>query len=125
DVARAPRGARARGATGPRMGGAAVRAARPNTPASLRARLARLRPSDRRRMSAEGSIPFDRAAEVYDRTRRLTPEASAATTELLARELDARQPILEIGAGTGLIGLPLAGAGIRLVGLDLSRPMLG
>ena len=76
-------------------------------------------------MSAEGSIPFDRAAEVYDRTRRLTPEASAATTELLAGELDARQPILEIGAGTGLIGLPLAGAGIRLVGLDLSRPMLG
>jgi ubiquinone/menaquinone biosynthesis C-methylase UbiE len=76
-------------------------------------------------MSAEGSIPFDRAAEVYDRTRRLTPEASAATTELLARELDARQPVLELGVGTGLIGLPLAAAGIRLVGLDLSRPMLG
>ena len=35
-------------------------------------------------MSPGGSIPFDRAAEVYDETRRLTPEASAATTELLA-----------------------------------------
>jgi ubiquinone/menaquinone biosynthesis C-methylase UbiE len=76
-------------------------------------------------MSVEGSIPFDRAAEVYDRTRRLTPEASAATTEVLAEELAARQPVLEIGVGTGLIGLPLAAAGIRLVGLDLSRPMLG
>jgi ubiquinone/menaquinone biosynthesis C-methylase UbiE len=72
-----------------------------------------------------GSIRFDRAAEVYDQTRRLTPEASAATTDLLVGELTDRQPCLEIGVGTGLIGLPLAAAGIRLTGVDLSRPMLG
>jgi len=72
-----------------------------------------------------GSIPFDRAAEMYDETRRLTPEASAATTELLTAELGARGPSLEIGVGTGLIGLPLAAAGVPLVGLDLSGPMLG
>jgi len=72
-----------------------------------------------------GSIPFDRAAEVYDRTRGLTPAASAATTELLATELGDRGPSLEIGVGTGLIALPLAAAGIPLVGLDLSGPMLG
>ena len=75
-------------------------------------------------MSPGGSIPFDRAAEVYDETRRLTPEASAATTELLRAELEARQPCLEIGVGTGLIGLPLQRAGIRLLGVDLSAPML-
>ena len=76
-------------------------------------------------MSTPVSIPFDRAAEVYDRTRRLTPEASAATTDLLTAELGDRGTALEIGVGTGLIGLPLAAAGVRLVGLDLSRPMLG
>jgi ubiquinone/menaquinone biosynthesis C-methylase UbiE len=75
-------------------------------------------------MSSAGSIPFDRAAAVYDRTRRLTPEASAATTKLLTAELGDRAPCLEIGVGTGLIGLPLVGAGARLVGMDLSRPML-
>jgi ubiquinone/menaquinone biosynthesis C-methylase UbiE len=76
-------------------------------------------------MSSLGSIPFDRAAEVYDETRRLTPEASAATTELLRVELGDRGPALEIGVGTGLLGLPLSAAGVRLVGLDLSGPMLG
>jgi ubiquinone/menaquinone biosynthesis C-methylase UbiE len=75
-------------------------------------------------MSPPGSIPFDRAAKVYDVTRRLTPEASAATTKLLRAELGDRAPCLEIGVGTGLIGLPLAAAGTRLVGMDLSRPML-
>jgi ubiquinone/menaquinone biosynthesis C-methylase UbiE len=75
-------------------------------------------------MSSQRSISFDRAAEVYDETRRLTPEASAATTELLMGQLGDREPCLEIGVGTGLIGLPLASTGVRLVGLDLSRPML-
>jgi ubiquinone/menaquinone biosynthesis C-methylase UbiE len=75
-------------------------------------------------VSAGGSIPFDRAAEVYDETRRLTPEASAATTQLLAAELGGRPLALEIGVGTGLIALPLSAAGIPLVGLDLSGSML-
>ena len=76
-------------------------------------------------MSSRGSIPFDRAAEVYDETRGLSAEASAAITDLLRRELEARQPCLEIGVGTGLIGLPLHRAGIGMVGVDLSAPMLG
>jgi ubiquinone/menaquinone biosynthesis C-methylase UbiE len=69
-------------------------------------------------------VPFDRVAEVYDETRRLTPEASAATTALLRSELAGRQPCLEIGVGTGLIALPLAASGIDVVGIDLSGPML-
>jgi SAM-dependent methyltransferase len=42
---------------------------------------------------------------------------------LLVGEADGRRA-LEIGVGTGLISLPLAGAGVDLVGLDLSEPML-
>jgi SAM-dependent methyltransferase len=70
------------------------------------------------------SISFDRAAEYYDRTRRLTPEASAAVTELLANELRDRQPALEIGVGTGLVSLPVHEAGVRVVGVDLSAAMV-
>jgi hypothetical protein len=58
-----------------------------------------------------GSIPFDRAASFYDRTRALTPESSAAITRLLGDELRGRGPALEIGVGTGLIALPLHAAG--------------
>jgi ubiquinone/menaquinone biosynthesis C-methylase UbiE len=67
---------------------------------------------------------FDRAAEYYDRTRRLSEEASREMTALLANELGGRGRTLEIGVGTGLVALPLAASGVPLVGLDLSAPML-
>jgi ubiquinone/menaquinone biosynthesis C-methylase UbiE len=67
---------------------------------------------------------FDRAVEYYDRTRRLSEEASREMTALLANELRDRGRTLEIGVGTGLVALPLAAAGVPLVGLDLSAPML-
>jgi SAM-dependent methyltransferase len=70
------------------------------------------------------SVSFDRAAERYDETRRLTAEASRAVAALLGAELNGREPCLEIGVGTGLIALPLHDAGLRLVGLDLSAAML-
>lgn len=70
------------------------------------------------------SIAFDRAADYYDATRTLTPEAEAGVVELLAPELEHRRPCLEIGVGTGRIALPLLRAGIDLVGVDLSLPML-
>jgi SAM-dependent methyltransferase len=71
-----------------------------------------------------GSIRFDRAAEFYDRTRALLPEAERATVELLRTELAGRGRCLEVGVGTGLIALALHQAGVPMVGLDLSRPML-
>jgi SAM-dependent methyltransferase len=71
-----------------------------------------------------GSVSFDRAVEYYDRTRGLSEDASRATTALLAEELRGRGRCLEIGVGTGLVALPLAHAGVPLVGLDLSAPML-
>jgi ubiquinone/menaquinone biosynthesis C-methylase UbiE len=67
---------------------------------------------------------FDRAVEYYDRTRGLSEEASREMTALLANELRDRGRTLEIGVGTGLVALPLAAAGVPLVGLDLSAPML-
>jgi len=67
---------------------------------------------------------FDRAVEYYDRTRGLSDEASREMTVLLSSELQGRGRTLEIGVGTGLVALPLAAAGVPLVGLDLSSPML-
>jgi ubiquinone/menaquinone biosynthesis C-methylase UbiE len=67
---------------------------------------------------------FDRAVEYYDRTRGLSEDASRDMTALLASELHDRGRTLEIGVGTGLVALPLAAAGVPLVGLDLSAPML-
>jgi SAM-dependent methyltransferase len=71
------------------------------------------------------SIAFDRAAEYYDRTRRMSPGAVAATTAMLASEFAGRGTILEIGVGTGQIALGLHGSGLPMVGVDLSLPMLG
>jgi SAM-dependent methyltransferase len=69
------------------------------------------------------SVSFDRAAEYYDRTRSLSPEASGATTALLMREL-AGSSCLEIGVGTGRISVPLQEAGLQVTGTDLSLPMI-
>lgn len=70
------------------------------------------------------SIGFDRAAEYYDRTRRMSPEAAAATTAMLASEFAGRGTILEIGVGTGQIALALHGSGVPMAGVDISLPML-
>jgi ubiquinone/menaquinone biosynthesis C-methylase UbiE len=71
-----------------------------------------------------GSVPFDRAVEYYDRTRGLSQEASRAMASLLAADLHDRGRCLEVGVGTGLVALPLAAAGVPMVGIDISGPML-
>ena len=64
---------------------------------------------------------FDRAAEVYDTTRRAAhPEA----IEALAEELSDCSSVLELGVGTGRLAVPLMERGFRVVGVDLSRKML-
>lgn len=70
------------------------------------------------------SISFDRAAEFYDETRSYDPDLARATTELLTAELRGRRTVLEVGVGTGLIALPLHEAGVPMLGLDISGPML-
>jgi SAM-dependent methyltransferase len=70
------------------------------------------------------SIGFDRAVDYYDRTRSLSPAAAAQVTAILTEAVLGHGPVLEIGVGTGRIALPLAEAGIDVVGVDLSAPML-
>jgi ubiquinone/menaquinone biosynthesis C-methylase UbiE len=70
------------------------------------------------------SVAFDRVASFYDHTRQLSNEGAKRVSELLSAEIRDRQPVLEIGVGTGRIALPLAETGVSLVGLDLSAPML-
>jgi ubiquinone/menaquinone biosynthesis C-methylase UbiE len=71
------------------------------------------------------SVSFDRAAGFYDATRGLSPQVVAAQTSLLREALNGvDEPTLEIGVGTGRVALPLAAAGRRIVGVDLSAAML-
>ena len=74
---------------------------------------------------ASGSVAFDRAADYYDRTRGLPPEAMARIVGLVSAELAGKEPCLEIGVGTGRMAVPLAeDARVRMIGVDLSEPML-
>jgi len=70
------------------------------------------------------SIPFDQAAEYFDRTRPIGARALAAVAEQAAREVKHRGKCLDVGIGTGRIGIALMDRGINLVGIDLSLPML-
>jgi SAM-dependent methyltransferase len=71
-----------------------------------------------------GSVAFDRAAGYYDESRGLP----AGVDELVADRVEAVvQPgarLLELGVGTGRIALPLHRRRRRVVGVDLSLPML-
>jgi len=73
---------------------------------------------------AEGSVNFDRAADFYDATRDLGDEATTWTLDVLRGAVAGRGRVLEIGVGTGIVALPLARAGIDLVGIDLSSAMM-
>jgi len=74
-------------------------------------------------MSGEGSVSFERAADVYDRTRLTDPVALAAALDVLDRVLPPGR-VLEIGAGTGAITVPMAQRGRRVIGVDVSFAML-
>lgn len=69
------------------------------------------------------SISFDRAAGYYDATRGLPQQQADDLADLLAAEIGSSK-CLEIGVGTGRIALPLYHRGVRIVGADLSAPML-
>jgi ubiquinone/menaquinone biosynthesis C-methylase UbiE len=68
--------------------------------------------------------PFDRVADVYDRTRAMPPDAADAVTAGIVAAVGAGARVLEVGVGTGRIAAPLAAAGLRMVGVDVSMPML-
>jgi len=72
------------------------------------------------------SLPFDRAVEFYDRTREMPDEIARDGIQAILDRLQAHRyaQLLEVGAGTGRISIPLLERGARLAGVDLSRPML-
>ena len=73
---------------------------------------------------AGGSIAFDRIADRYDETRGGVVRGRLVST-VLAPHLPTGTTVLEIGVGTGAVALPLrADHGLRVVGIDLSVPML-
>jgi SAM-dependent methyltransferase len=74
-------------------------------------------------MSGGGSVSFERAADVYDRTRLTDPVALTAALDVLDRALPHGR-VLEIGAGTGAITVPMARRGRRVIGVDVSFAML-
>lgn len=72
------------------------------------------------------SINFDRAADIYDATRKLPDAAGAAITQGLLREIrDAgADRLLEVGIGTGRMARPLMREGVRVAGVDISTEMM-
>lgn len=72
-----------------------------------------------------GSVSFDRAADYYDQTRSLPADQMQLLVSRLLAELPPRALCLEIGIGTGRVGVPLRSKGIRVVGVDISAEMLG
>lgn len=71
------------------------------------------------------SVSFDRAAGYYDETRALPEGAFASIVAALSERMRPAGRSLEIGAGTGRYLVPLRRAGVRITGVDISRPMLG
>jgi ubiquinone/menaquinone biosynthesis C-methylase UbiE len=78
-------------------------------------------------MAAPELRSFDRVASVYDATRSAPPDVASAVTEALLqllRHLGDVPHVLEVGIGTGRIAAPLAEAGVRITGIDISSKML-
>lgn len=70
---------------------------------------------------------FDRVAHVYDETRGLPAEIEreiGANLGAVVRRIAETPWVLEVGVGTGRVAVPLADAGVRVVGADISPKML-
>jgi ubiquinone/menaquinone biosynthesis C-methylase UbiE len=72
------------------------------------------------------SVVFDRAASFYDETRGFPPGVETPIAALIAHAANLTQAsrALEIGVGTGRIGLPVSRHVEAFYGIDLAVPML-
>ncbi len=81
-------------------------------------------------MPSETPAPYDQVAANYDRTRGWSPVVAARIGAVLVGALAGAAPpdrplrVIEPGAGTGRVLLPLAAAGAWVLGADLSAGML-
>ena len=74
--------------------------------------------------AAGGSVAFDRAAGYYDETRGLPPEVAERVADRIEATVGPDARLVEVGVGTGRVALPLHRRGRRVLGVDLSAPML-
>jgi SAM-dependent methyltransferase len=65
--------------------------------------------------------PYDSIASLYDRWNTSVVEDIGFYCE---EALASGEPVLELGVGTGRIAIPIAQAGVRVIGVDSSAPML-
>jgi SAM-dependent methyltransferase len=77
-----------------------------------------------RSTGGRGSIAFDRAAGYYDQSRGLPDGVDELVADRIEAAVGPEGRLLELGVGTGRIALPLHRRGRRIVGVDLSVPML-
>ena len=70
------------------------------------------------------SRSFDRAANIYDQTRLLLEPIATYGLPVLLDWIGSKASVLEVGAGTGRISIPLLERGVDLIGCDLSSQML-
>jgi len=73
-------------------------------------------------VSSQGkSNPYDAIASLYDRWNTSVVEDIDFYTD---EAVGSGGPALELGVGTGRIAIPIAQAGIAVIGVDSSAPML-
>lgn len=70
------------------------------------------------------SRSFDRAANIYDQTRRLLDPIARHGIPAILDFIGPGTHVLEVGSGTGRISVPLLEHGVDLIGCDLSPRML-
>jgi ubiquinone/menaquinone biosynthesis C-methylase UbiE len=70
------------------------------------------------------SRSFDRAADIYDQTRDLPEPIASHGIQALMERAGANAFILEVGAGTGRISVPMLERGANLMGCDISMSMM-
>ena len=75
-------------------------------------------------MSSKASISFDRAASYYDATRMPDDEVNEHVADVLVDRFGGAERVLEVGIGTGQLGLLMARRGVHLTGFDVSMEMM-